>query len=594
MNAPAPLTATPPARLDWRAHDQPVARDFEDIYYSTDGGLEECREVFLRACQLPDAWRGKDVFVIGELGFGTGLNFLATLKLWQETARAGQRLVYISVEGFPLDKDQLIRALSGFGEVQARAKALIRQWPGRVKGTHVLEFGTLSLHLVHEQVEPALISLDARINAWFLDGFSPAKNPDMWSDDVFAHLARLSAPGARVGTFTVAGQVRRGLAAAGFEVSKRKGFGRKRERLEAVWPGTSGPTRTPLARPLIIGGGIAGASLARAFARRGIPPVLLDPDPDLARAASGNPAGLIMPKPDLQDRPESRFYHQAYLYGRRVYEPTGQVFGKGVIQIARTRAEQTRFEKLVINQALPPDELSLLTHSQAEERIGRKLAGGFGALFAAGALQISPKAIAQALRDEADHVPGRATSLAQAGELWQVSLEDGTALEADHVFVCAGAEVPDLLNLDVRFTRGQLIWGRAARRPELAMMCGEYVLPFDGQLLIGATHEQTGPGQDTRIDPARTQALQRAAQAMFETDLDFTPTQARTSVRVTTRNTLPIAAQIKPGLSVLTGLGSRGFLLAPLLGEYLAAKALSEPSPVDIRTQKRFAGQFVP
>ena len=343
-----------------------------------------------------------------------------------------------------------------------------------------------------------------------------------------------------------------------------------------------------------IGGGIAGASLARAFARRGIPPVLLDPDPDLARAASGNPAGLIMPKPDLQDRPESRFYHQAYLYGRRVYEPTGQVFGKGVIQIARTRAEQTRFEKLVINQALPPDELSLLTHSQAEERIGQRLAGGFGALFAAGALQISPKAIAQALRAEADHVPGRATSLAQAGELWQVSLEDGTALEADHVFVCAGAEVPDLLNLDVRFTRGQLIWGRAARRPELAMMCGEYVLPFDGQLLIGATHEQTGPGQDTRIDPARTQALQRAAQAMFETDLDFTPTQARTSVRVTTRNTLPIAAQIKPGLSVLTGLGSRGFLLAPLLGEYLAAKALSEPSPVDIRTQKRFAGQFVP
>ncbi|HHI88978.1 MAG TPA: FAD-dependent cmnm(5)s(2)U34 oxidoreductase, partial [Hellea balneolensis] len=113
MNAPAPLTATPPARLDWRAHDQPVARDFEDIYYSTDGGLEECREVFLRACQLPDAWRGKDVFVIGELGFGTGLNFLTTLKLWQETARAGQRLVYISVEGFPLDKDQLIRALSG-------------------------------------------------------------------------------------------------------------------------------------------------------------------------------------------------------------------------------------------------------------------------------------------------------------------------------------------------------------------------------------------------------------------------------------------------------------------------------------------------
>jgi tRNA 5-methylaminomethyl-2-thiouridine biosynthesis bifunctional protein len=222
-----------PSPVIWGEDGAPRSRLFDDIYYSTADGLAESRAVFLAGCGLPDAWRDRSAFVVGELGFGSGLNVLALLALWRETRAPSARLHVFSVEAFPMSADDAHRALSAWPEIGDLAETLLRQWPRRARGFHRVVFDDLNaiLDLAVMDVKDALASWTGAADAWFLDGFSPAANPAMWSPEVLAEVAAHSAPGARAATFTVAGAVRRGLAAAGFEVAKRPGFGRKSERL---------------------------------------------------------------------------------------------------------------------------------------------------------------------------------------------------------------------------------------------------------------------------------------------------------------------------------------------------------------------------
>jgi len=266
MPAPKPLTQCDPPQLDWSRPEAPAATDFGDIYFSVDGGLDETETVFLKACGLPERWQSQRRFVIGELGFGSGLNFLAAWRMWDATKFKGGRLHFVSIEKFPFDAAQLEQALAAWPKLKKYSAELIKQWPGRVKGFHRLHFGDVTLTLIHDDISDALEELDTQIDAWFLDGFSPAKNPDMWSAEIMQKLAALSASGARLGTFTVAGAVRQALTEAGFAVEKKEGFGRKRHRLEGRFRGDPQEASAPEA-PTIIGAGIAGASLVKAFAR---------------------------------------------------------------------------------------------------------------------------------------------------------------------------------------------------------------------------------------------------------------------------------------------------------------------------------------
>ena len=354
MPPPKPLTQCDPPQLDWSRPGTPAASDFGDIYFSTDGGLEETETVFLAGCGLPHGWQNKERFVIGELGFGSGLNFLATWRLWDKTKTPNSRLHFVSIEKFPFDADQLTKALSSWPELKVYSDQLVLVWPGRVKGFHRLHFGDVTLTLIHDDISPALDELDAVIDAWFLDGFSPSKNPDMWSNDVMLKIAKLSAQHARLATFTVAGAVRTALQDAGFTTEKKEGFGRKRHRLEARFSGITKDQKSNIT-PTIVGAGIAGASLFKAFNRRGITPHIYH-DPN-HKAASHNAAALIKPRLDLQDRPESRFFLSSYLYALQVYE--GFSIAKGVTHIPKNNDEYARFKKLISQAPLPPDHLTL-------------------------------------------------------------------------------------------------------------------------------------------------------------------------------------------------------------------------------------------
>lgn len=209
------------------------SKEFEDVYFSAKDGLAETRHVFLDGNGLPEAWLGVDEFVIAETGFGTGLNFLAVWKLFDEAAVAGQSVHFISVEKFPLTAKEIDDALSHWGELDDYRTKMVSAYPDDPSGVFECAFGNVRLTIYFDDVVDGLESIGAQceapVDAWFLDGFRPNSNPEMWSDDVFKQVGRLSKAGSSFATFTSAGFVRRGLMAVGFDVKKTPGYGHKRE-----------------------------------------------------------------------------------------------------------------------------------------------------------------------------------------------------------------------------------------------------------------------------------------------------------------------------------------------------------------------------
>ncbi|WP_406870890.1 tRNA (5-methylaminomethyl-2-thiouridine)(34)-methyltransferase MnmD [Thioclava sp. 'Guangxiensis'] len=206
------------ADLTWRDEAIPVSSRFDDPYFSLGNGLEETRHVFLRGNDLPA--RAKDGFRIAELGFGTGLNLLATALACPDAA-----LHYTSFEAFPMSAAEMGRALEAFPEARAIADPLIEAWG---KGQTEFTLGKIQVRILMEDAREALPRWEGRADAWYLDGFSPAKNPELWGEDLMAEVGRHTAQGGTFATYTAAGFVRRALKAAGFEVERVSGFGNKR------------------------------------------------------------------------------------------------------------------------------------------------------------------------------------------------------------------------------------------------------------------------------------------------------------------------------------------------------------------------------
>ncbi|GHF43054.1 tRNA (5-methylaminomethyl-2-thiouridine)(34)-methyltransferase MnmD [Seohaeicola zhoushanensis] len=214
------------ADIDWREGRIPVSRRFDDPYFSLDNGLEETRHVFHAGNLLPERFR--DGFHIAELGFGTGLNLLATVQAWGQ--REGQ-LLFTSFEAFPMSADEMAQALAAFPELAPLVPGLLSGW--RPEGGSWEVAPGVTLRLVAGDARVTLPQWEGRADAWFLDGFSPAKNPELWEPSLIAEVARHTAPGGTAASYTAAGHVRRALAEAGFTVERIPGFGRKRHMTRA-------------------------------------------------------------------------------------------------------------------------------------------------------------------------------------------------------------------------------------------------------------------------------------------------------------------------------------------------------------------------
>ena len=552
MTPPLQLYCDPPD-LDWR-DTGPVARGYDDVYFSAQDGLAETRAVFLQGCGLPEAWAGRQVFTVGELGFGTGLNALALWDLWRRHRAPGARLHFISVEKHPFPVEAARRALSAWPDLAELSGQMLAQWPGALKGAHRMRFDAdgFAITLFQDDAAFALPQIEASVDAWFLDGFAPSKNDAMWDEAVFAQMARLSAPGARAATFTVAGDVRRGLQAAGFTVEKRPGFGRKRERLEAVFTGAGAePPHTDYPRasatdgPIaILGGGIAGASVVFALRQRGRDVTIFDPE-GLAGGASGAPSGLLTPRLEKADRPHVRATLAAFEYARGLYDRLGVLVAEGALRLAKDDKDAVR--------------LAALADAMGE---GYAWRSADNALWMARAGRFDPAAVVRAL---AGDTPVLKRVFDPATDAFATVIHaTGPALPLDEISPSAGRVV--------------LAPGRA---PEAPLIWGGYVSAApDGRVLVGATHERSaeaGPAADA----ARTLLtdLRDRSPETFSA-LDVGALAHWSGVRAVTPDRLPVAGSTGEAV-LLGGLGSRGFAHAPLLAEALASDLCGEPSPLE-------------
>ena len=226
-----------PARLTRAADGTPVSEIYGDIYHSAAGGHAQARHVFLAGNGLPARWQGRERFVILETGFGLGLNFLATWLAWRDDPQHCRELHFVSLEKHPFQTADLALAQAAWPEFALLAELLRQRWPALQPGVQHIEFegGRLVLTLVFGDAVDTLPSLDTAVDAFYLDGFSPATNPELWSPALCRSLARVAVRGATLATWSVAGSVRQALTAARFDVKKRPGFAGKRQMLVALY-----------------------------------------------------------------------------------------------------------------------------------------------------------------------------------------------------------------------------------------------------------------------------------------------------------------------------------------------------------------------
>ena len=627
------------AQLDWDDQGRPHSRIFDDVYFSDKSGLEETRYVFLEQNRLRERFAALPAggrLVIGETGFGTGLNFLCAWQLFEQHAVAGARLHFVSVEKYPLSHADLQRALLLWPELQPFAEQLLAQYIAIHPGFQrlVLDNGRVTLTLLIGDALEQLPQLDAQIDAWFLDGFAPAKNPDMWTAELFAELARLAAPGSTISTFTSTGWVRRLINAAGFKMKRTPGIGHKWEILRGEFLGW--PTDTPVpaaakpwfARPpaikgdrhaLVIGAGLAGCATAASLAARGWQVSLLERHDGVAREASGNPQGVLYLKLSAHGTALSRLIVAGFGYTRRVLEHLHRGVdwdGCGVLQLAFDAKEAQRQAQLAA--AFAPDLLHLLDRDQAQARAGIALAHG-GLFFPEGGWVHPP-----ALCEWQAHQPGVTVlthhdvlDLRHVDGQWQAW--DGEHLLAStSVAVLAGAaEVQRFADLPLKRIRGQI-----TRLPQTAdsqalatVVCAEgYVAPPRlGEHTLGASFDfKSDDLTPTAAEHAENLELlmgisEDLAQRLGADTLEPATLEGRAAFRCTSPDYLPIVGPLADrqafdqayaalrkdarqvpgtacpwldGLYVNSGHGSRGLITAPLSAELLAAWLDNEPLPV--------------
>lgn len=578
------MTRLPPRpNLSWTPAGSPRSEDADDIFFAGDG-LAETRAVFLAGCGLPDGWAQREQFTVAELGFGTGLNILALWELWRRHRPSpSARLSVLTFEHALMTAEEAGRVHAQYPDVAGVSAEMLQRWPVRARGVQRIELGdSVSLTIAVGDALAALRETRARVDAWFLDGFAPSKNPDMWSPEVFTELARLSAPGARLATYTVAGVVRRGLAAAGFDVRRLPGHAGKRERLEAsiAMPGQTG-ARAPR-RVIVIGAGAAGANAARAFRMRGCEVVVIDAGAAPGAGASGNPVALVQPRFDAADTPAARALVEAWLMARRVY---GGLAPEAAVAVDARRLpgsakEGERFAKLLAD---PPLDESLL---------GPLDPGDPSAGLVAQAFAVNPGAALPALLAGCEWRPGvRVTGIEATKTGAACHLDSGERLEADLVVVCAGERLPAIVGLEapaIEGRLGQLEYAQAVGVEPVAVADGGYVVSAFGRLVFGATFEPAPDGEPPVSDTARAHNLEvlQRLRPDIAAALDLLALSSRAAVRATTQDRLPFAGA-QPGeaptqhVRLIGGLGSRGWLWAPLLAEMVASEAFGEPAPCE-------------
>lgn len=630
-----------PADLALDASGQPASPRYGDVYASRAGALGQARAVYLGGCGLldtPARWAGREQFTLLETGFGLGVNFLATWAAWRADPQRCERLHYVSLELHPVRAADLTAHAPA--ELQPLAAELAAQWPPAVRGLHRIELdaGRVQLLLAFGDATDLAPRLRLAADALYLDGFSPARNPEMWTPELFRALARLTRPGARAASYTVAHAVQKGMSQAGFDLDLQPGWGGKRQRLQATfnprWKRTRHtlPEPWPAATPrhaVVIGAGIAGAACAQALARNGWTVEVLDAATQAASGGSAMPAGLAHLQPSADDNLLSRLTRAGMAALRRALSPDA--------------ASLARFQPATLTAANAA-EARRMQHWQHKVNLPPELAQGAEHGWQVDSAVLANQSVCAAWLDLPRitlRCNATAARLQRDGSAWSVLDAAGQTLaRAPQIVLATAHQTPELLAasglipgpewLPLQTLRGQAqalparFWpalqhlrqpwmgsGYVLRLPEAAAGRLQQTDPPNPQtardndwLLIGATFEPAEQPltseQAWAHNRAGLQALTTTAPLPDHAGAlrHFAGIRAYAPDRLPYCGPLPdlrplLAAPQRaagkqlhelprlPGIAICAGLGSRGLTLATLLAETLVADLEGTPLPIE-------------
>jgi tRNA 5-methylaminomethyl-2-thiouridine biosynthesis bifunctional protein len=599
--------------IEWR-DGEPYSTVYQDVYFSRDSGPDETRHVFLQHNQLRERWLAMHAepqkntesampdqarhFTIAETGFGTGLNLLCAWQLWEETAPPHARLHFISTEKHPLSFDDMQQAWASWPEFSRYSAELLAQYQWLAPGMHRLSLanGRVILTLLIGDVADTLPTLHAAVDAWFLDGFAPSRNPEMWQPPLFAQMARLSHADTTFATFTSAGIVKRGLQEVGFVVRKVPGHGRKREMLTGHFGGKSleqtpeksagepplklddattastaatspqrhatapgRPTGSAPGKAMVIGGGIAGCATSHALAQRGWQVTLIERHPQIAEAASGNPLGVLYPRLAGQDIILSRLAQHGFLHSLRLLQQL-QLGAEdharcGLLQLAYDARERERCLAIAARD-LPPELVHWLSSKEASALAGQAL--DHDALYFPAGGWVHPPAYCRALLNHANirqRLSTQALRIQRQDGEWQVIGADGMLEHAPVLILAAATDTVRFgptAHLPLQNVRGQitLLPATATDLPLNSIVCSDgYISPaVQGRHCLGATFDADDADTSVKAtDHASNLAmLARTLPAMHASlpSLDLDTLEGRTAFRAATPDYLPMAGPI--------------------------------------------------
>jgi tRNA 5-methylaminomethyl-2-thiouridine biosynthesis bifunctional protein len=612
-----------PGTLSFDEHGVPRSALYADIYHPRSGAPAQARHVFLGGNELPRRWQQRERFVILETGFGLGHNFLATWQAWRDDPQRCERLVFVSIEQHPLTLTDLCRAHHDHA-LPDLADALQRAWPPLTHNLHELAFdgGSVRLLLALGDVQAWLPELVAEVDAFYLDGFAPARNPRMWDERVCKALGRLAAPGATLATWSAAQSLRRHLSSAGFEVRLGAGQGGKRDITLARFAPRFTPRRAPARRnvgaspparhALIVGAGLAGCAAAWALAQQGWSSTVLERRGAPACEASGNPAGLFHGIVNAPDGLHARFNRAAALAARAAVRAAidGGVPGhlQGLLRL-ETALAPIAMRALLQDLALPPDYVQALDRDEAGACAGIALA--HPAWFYPAGGWVQPGGLARSyLVRAAGHAELRTgvevQALRRVDDVWMLLDSAGRPIAQATTIVLANAgdalRLLDAPGWPVDTLRGQISLADAARLalPRLPVAGAGYLLPaIDGRAIFGATAQRGDADPTVRAVDHEFNLAQLARLTGQPVDLRADELSGRTAWRCSSVDRLPVIGAVpddgamrarleqprlvprRPGLFVFTALGSRGITWSALGAQLLASWVTGAPAPVE-------------
>ncbi|MDK1286013.1 bifunctional tRNA (5-methylaminomethyl-2-thiouridine)(34)-methyltransferase MnmD/FAD-dependent 5-carboxymethylaminomethyl-2-thiouridine(34) oxidoreductase MnmC [Pseudoalteromonas umbrosa] len=639
------------AQIHFNDSGTPVADNFDDVYFSNDDGLAESNYVFFEQNELQTRLTNhpRKHFVIAETGFGTGLNFLNTwARFKQAESLAAERLYFMSFEKYPIKLDDLKLALKAWPGLTSLSEQLCEQYPLALQGCHRLEFeqGRVILDLWFGDVQDSMpqIAYQSKgiVDAWYLDGFAPSKNPDMWQQSLFDSMAHLSQKDATFATFTAAGFVRRGLQSAGFECKKVKGYGRKREMVVGKLNTTTEQATTPLyyqqnqaelSNVAIIGGGIASSCLQYHLAKRGIKTKLFCEDAAHAQGASHNLQGAVYPNLQSEFGIPSEFYAHSFLYARRFYDQllnAGYHFDHqwcGVLLQSINDSKKTQHSKVSQSKIFPKQLIKAVDQNEAQEIAN--IDTPYGGLFIELGGWVSPPELTKAVFNAAQdlqasqcHFNTHVEKLDKKEDGWYLTTNEGQFGPFSDVFICAGEHsdrFEQTKDIGIHGVRGQVSHineGDASSKLATVLCHKGYFTPsHNGLHCMGATFEKHSKSREVTEQDNITNREQLAG---FYQGTDFDKSlgsieSAKAAVRCCFNDHTPMIGQVQDkhdllqayenikrgkfydfkaqnlpheGLHVVTGFGARGLCTAPLVTEHLVASLTQEPLPFSERVHE--------